>query len=242
MNKWGIAVGVVGLAATLVPRAFAEEERPWKASLELSYLQTGGNSNSQSFLVGGKGERALANAKLSGEFRAIYGETDDVASDKNWFGALKYDRYFNDRFFGYLGERADRNVLSGIEIRYSTQAGVGYDVIKTTADVLKAEGGFGYVRENPIAPFDDLGYVNARVFGLYEHAFAEKTRFTQSVAYLPSLKDSDDYLFKEESAFVSSLTGGLALKISYAIEYDNLPPPGFFKTDRLFKTALLYTF
>jgi hypothetical protein len=41
---------------------------------------------------------------------------------------------------------------------------------------------------------------------------------------------------------VSNLAGGLALKMSYAVAYDNLPPPGFFKTDRLFKTTLLYTF
>ncbi len=242
MTTWKIAAGFVGLAATSVPCAFAEDARPWKANLELSYLQTGGNTDSKSFLVGGKGERTLANAKLSGEFLAMYGETDGVATDKNWFGALKYDRYVSDRFYAYLAERVDRNVLNGIEVRYSTQTGAGYDIIKTTTDLLKAEVGFGYVRENPISPFHDVGFVNARAFGLYEHAFAEKTRFTQTVEYLPSLKDNDDYLFKEESAFVSTLAGGLALKISYAVAYDNLPPPAFFKTDRLFKTALLYTF
>jgi putative salt-induced outer membrane protein YdiY len=47
---------------------------------------------------------------------------------------------------------------------------------------------------------------------------------------------------KEESAFVSNLVGGFALKVSYAVAYDNLPPPGFVKTDRLLKTALLYSF
>lgn len=224
------------------PGGMAQEAKPWKANLELSNLQTEGNTDSTSLLFGGRGERTLTAAKLSGEFLAMYGEKAGAASDRNWFGALKYDRYVTERLFAYLAERVDRNVLNGIEIRYATQAGVGYDVIKTPSDLLKAEAGFGYVRENPISPFHDVGYVNARAFGLYEHAFAEKTRFTRSVEYLPSLKERKEYIVKEESAFLSSLAGGFALKVSYAVAYDNLPPPGFVKTDRLFKTALLYTF
>lgn len=153
MNRWRIVAGVVGLAVMWDPGGMAQEAKPWKANLELSNLQTEGNTDSTSLLFGGRGERTLTAAKLSGEFLAMYGEKAGAASDRNWFGALKYDRYVTERLFAYLAERVDRNVLNGIEIRYATQAGVGYDVIKTPSDLLKAEAGFGYVRENPISPF-----------------------------------------------------------------------------------------
>jgi putative salt-induced outer membrane protein YdiY len=136
----------------------------------------------------------------------------------------------------------ERNTLKGIEFRYITQVGLGYDFIKTASDTLKGEAGAGYVRENPVDPFSDRGFPTARLFGQYDHAFAEKTRFVQTVEYLPSLEEKKDYLINEESAFVTNLAGGFAFKVSFSIAYDNLPPPNFSKTDRLFKTALLYTF
>jgi putative salt-induced outer membrane protein YdiY len=62
------------------------------------------------------------------------------------------------------------------------------------------------------------------------------------VEYLPSLSDGQDYLINEETAVIANLVGNLALKVSFNVAYDNLPPPDFQKSDRIFKTALLYTF
>jgi putative salt-induced outer membrane protein len=248
-------VGLVALAIMGPSRSFAEEPGLWKGNLELSYLQTGGNTDSKTFAAGGKAERALQNAKLTGQFNAIYGEHDGVASDKNWMGGLKYDRYVSSRAFAYLGEQVERDVLKGVEIRYTTQAGMGYEFIKTESDLLKGEFGVGYVRENPIAvapfnstdplpgePLHDLGYPNARAYGEYGHAFDEKTRFLQTVGYLPGLKGGVGFLAKEESSFIANIMGNFAWKISYAVTYDSDPQSGFDKYDRLFKTSLLYTF
>ena len=244
-------IGVLGIV--LVPVSFASAQEPppppWKGNLELSYVDAGGNSNSQTFLAAGKVEHLMEHAKLSGEFSALYGETGGVASGKNWAGRLKYDRYLTDRFYAYGSEAVERDVLKGIEIRYFTQVGVGYEVIKTSTDLLKGEVGGGYVRENPIAldpvsgqPLNDRGFPTARVAGEYDHTFNDKTSFVQTATFLQSLKESNDYLFNEETAFITNLMASLAFKVSYAIKYDNDPPPTFFKTDRLFKTSLLYTF
>jgi putative salt-induced outer membrane protein len=234
--------GILAAALLSAPVASAQEAPLWKGNIELSYLDTGGNTNSQTFLVAGKGEYLLDHAKVSGEFAALYGEKSGVALDKSWMGKLKYDRYLVDGVFAYGLEAVDRDVLKGIEIRYNTQVGLGYEFIKTPTDLLKGEVGGGYVRENPVAPFDDRGFPTARAFAEYDHSFRETTRFAQTVEYLPSLKESEDYLFSEESAFITNLMGNLAFKVSYTIKYDNLPPPTFLKTDRLFKTSLLYTF
>src|SRR5581483_7692331 len=220
----------------------AQETLPSKGSLELSYLETSGNTQSQSFLFSGKGERVWSDSKLEGEVKALYGKKNDVTSDKSWMGRLKYDEKITARTYAFLSETTDRNVLKGIEIRYISMLGGGYYFIKDMVDTLKGEAAAGYTRENPVAPFPDRGFPTARLSGEYVHVFAEKTRFEQNIEYLPNLKEAKDFLFNEESAFITALTGDLAFKISYAIAYNNLPPPTFYKTDRLFKTSLLLTF
>lgn len=242
MRHWVRVVGLMGLVVTWATPSLGQETGLWKGNLELSYLQTGGNTNSKTLAAGGKAERAFARAKLTGEFLAIYGEKEKVASDKNWMGRLKYDHFVSSRAFAYLAETVERNVLKGIEVRYTTQVGMGYEFIKTPSDLLKGEVGFGYIRENPISPLHDHGYMTGRVYGEYGHAFDDKTRFLQTAEYLPGLKGGEGFLFKEESSLIANLMGNFALKVSYAVMYDSEPPVGFFKTDRLFKTSLLYTF
>lgn len=242
MRDWMTGCGLAGVVLLGASPSSAQEDGLWKGNLELSYLQTSGNTSSKTLAAAGKAERAFDRAKLTGEFIAIYGEKEGVASDKNWMGRLKYDRFVSSRAFTYLAETVERNVLKGVEIRYTTQAGMGYEFIKTPSDLLKGEVGVGYVRENPIAPLDDLGYLTGRVYGEYGHAFDEKTRFLQTAEYLPGLKGGVGFLAREESSFIANLMGNFAWKVSYAVLYDSDPPSGFTRYDRLFKTSLLYTF
>ncbi len=244
---FGMVVGLMGLVVASASPSFGQEasaQAPdlWKGNLELSYIQTGGNSESRTLAAAGKAERMFDRNKLTGEFSAIYGEKERVASDKAWMARGKYDHFVSPRAFAYLSETFERNVFKGVEIRYTTQAGMGYEFIRTPSDLLKGEAGFGYIRENPISPLDDLGFLSGRLYGGYEHAFEEKTRFLQTVEYLPAVEKGEGFLFREESSLVANLIGNFALKVSYAVYYDSEPQPGFFKTDRLAKTSVLYTF
>jgi len=242
--KWIISLGwISGVVGLLAGPAWADEPPPpWKGSVGASYLQTSGNSSSQTFSGELKVERNLSFAKVTLEGAALYGKKEDVTSDQSWFGSLKYDQNITDRFYTYLLQRTARDTLRGIEFRYTYQGGVGYYLVKTPDDVLKLEGGGGYIHEDQVNPFPDRGFPNARVFAGYTHNFTKTSRFDEWVEYLPSLSDSKDYLINEETAVIANLVGNLALKVSFNVAYDNLPPPDFQKSDRIFKTALLYTF
>ncbi len=54
--------------------AFAQESPLSKGNLEISYLETSGNTDSESLLLAGKGERAWTHSKLEGEVKALYGK------------------------------------------------------------------------------------------------------------------------------------------------------------------------
>lgn len=42
------------------------KKRPWMGNLELSYVETSGNTNAETMVVAGKVERTFAASKLSG--------------------------------------------------------------------------------------------------------------------------------------------------------------------------------
>lgn len=258
---WGSAV-IGGLLLASAGRSAAQEKAPaappaWKGDLELAYIQTDGNTNTKALLAALKAARSFSFGALSAEGKGIYGTTEvttveadgateieEVTSDKAWSGQLKYDQNITERFTGYVLERAERNTPKGIEMRYVSQAGLGYAVIKAPKDLLKLEAGAGYLHENPVGQLSD-GYPTARAYASYEHSFTDKTRFTQWVEYLPDLEDSENWLISEETAFITNIMGNFALKTSLAVVFDNLPQPeeaDLDKSDRLFKTALLFTF
>lgn len=234
---------MLGLLRIFPSPAWCQEPPPpWKSSLELSYLQTSGNSSSQTLSTGLKVERTFSFSKLTLEGGALYGKKGDVTSDQSWFGSLKYDRNITDRFYLFILEMTERNTLKGMEFRYTHQGGLGYYLLKSNDNILKAEAGAGYVHEDQIDPFPDRGFPSARAFAGYTHNFSKTSRFDEWAEYLPNLNDSKDYVINEETALITNLAGNLALKVSFAVAFDNLPPPGFQKSDRVVKTAFLYTF
>ena len=242
-----VMVAFLGIAA--VPARAEDPPPPWKAGLELSYLETSGNTESQTLSAGLNVERNFSSSKLTLVGAAIYGRkggADEPASDKNWFASLKYDKAITERFYLYLLEKTERNTLKGFEFRYIHQGGLGYYLVNSADDILKFEAGGGYIHEDQIKPFKDTGNPSARAFAGYTHNFSKTSRFDEWVEYLPNLKkdsnDKMDYLIVEETALITNLSGNLALKVSLNVTYDHIPLPGFEKSDRVFKTALLYTF
>ncbi|HEY5649691.1 MAG TPA: DUF481 domain-containing protein [Nitrospiria bacterium] len=245
IKKTVFLITILSLLVLASPAALpvlADSHSELKGDVEVSYLQTDGNSESVSFAGAGKTEWKINRSKLFAEAKGIYGKKDGETSDKSWFGRLRYDFLLSERTSVFLMETVERNTLKGIEFRYYHQGGISYMVIKTEKDMLKIEVAGGYVTEDPVAPSRIRGYPSAAVLGAYEHAFTEKSRFEQTVEYIPSLKDGEDYLIKEETAIITNLLGKFALKASFQVTFDNKPPTDFEKSDRVFRTSLLYTF
>ena len=65
----------------------------------------------------------------------------------------------------------------------------------------------------------------ARAAGSYKHLFNETAYFLQLAEFLPNLDDGDDLRINTESSLVAPLSNVIALKLSYAIKFDNLPEP-----------------
>jgi putative salt-induced outer membrane protein YdiY len=60
--------------------------------------------------------------------------------------------------------------------------------------------------------------------------------------FLPTVDDWNDHRINSETSVVAAVSGHVALKISYMVKFDNVPEPGFKKSDRIFSSGIQVVF
>jgi putative salt-induced outer membrane protein YdiY len=236
------------LLAPLAPLAAAEPPRAsWTDKASLSLLAMGGNAQSQSF--GFSNEFACkwgAASALTANLGAVrvsttttdYSATGTSPSDfvltrtekttttsEDYLANLRYDHTLSERFLWFTGAGWERNLPSGIRSRTLGNAGFGYWFAKTDRRVLRTDLGLGYTQEKPVFPKADqpegFGTWNAVV--TFEQKVGAGSAFSSNLTFTDSLKESRNYLAVWRNDLSSSLNKTLALKVGYAMTYNNRP-------------------
>ncbi|MEW6324505.1 MAG: DUF481 domain-containing protein [Nitrospirota bacterium] len=237
-----------------LPASAGAQTKTWKDQLELSYVQTGGNSRTQTLRLKNNAEYLFTN-RLAGKWLVdlIYGETGGEQNAGHYMTELRLDYRLLDRLFVYGLGGAVKDNFAGIDGRYYTGAGLGYRVLAGPTHTLVVEAGANYNVErytptlNPAPPPKYLippineSFVMGRFFGKYVFAFTEKSNFSQSVEYLPNLKETIDYVLISETALTAAMTGYLSLKFSYTLKYDQEPAGTAGRTDTIVSAAVVVT-
>lgn len=174
-------------------------------------------------------------------FSVVYGKNDSATTASTWHGSLRGDRSIGSRLSLYLLGNYDRNTFAGFDRRFEEGLGLAVQALRAPRDSIKAEAGLSYTEQhNTDSTAND--FPAARVAGTYTHAFSKTAYFRQAVEVLPDLKVSQNLRFNTETALVASISANIALKGSYVVHFDNLPEPGFKKSDRLLTTGVQVTF
>lgn len=204
---------------------------PWTDQAELSFVDTGGNTETKSLsakntLKGPLSERLAFTWSLSG----LLAETDDVTTAEQYMTELRFDYAISERFYGFGLGKWKQDEPAGLEDRITLGLGGGYKILTGPVHELSGEAGLNQVTEEFTNGTDD-DYTSARLFAGYTWNLAESSKFTQTVEYLSDLDESNNYQTNAETAFISTVSELLSLKTSYDLQYDNQPPAGFEKTD-----------
>ncbi|MGH7562711.1 MAG: DUF481 domain-containing protein [Gemmatimonadales bacterium] len=206
---------------------------------DLGFVNTAGNSDVTTFNVGDKlifRTRDKRNI-LTQHFALVYGRSEGETVASNWRASGRYERGLNDRLYLYGILGMDRDRLAGISRRFEEGAGVSWKAFALPRSELGFEFGLSLIQQRSLAGIDD-NFTAGRLSGAFRHKFTETASFTQAVEFLPNLETSDDYRLNSETAVVAALSRRLSFKVGYVIRFDNLPEPGFEKTDRLLTTGL----
>lgn len=237
---------ILCFALIIVPAGmvFAQEpEKQWKDSAELSYVQTGGNTDVMTFSA----KNALTyrfSEKWSGtwELGALYGETDGVNNAERYFTDLQTNYNASDTLYYYAKAGWLKDQFAGIDKRLYVGPGAGYKFLNGERHFLSAEAGLSYATESYTDDTDN-DFLEGRAFGKYEFVINPKTKFTQTAEYLHNFDDGEKYRVNTLTGLVTQLTDMFSLKISYEIKYQNEPSPETLdQTDTLFSVALVVNF
>jgi len=241
MRGFSLCIAVLVLLAS-APAGFAGDTKTWHDEAELSFVDTGGNTevttlSAKNTLTVGFDERTKGTWKLG----ALYGKSDGTKNAENYFTELRVDHSYNETLysFGYGGWFKDK--FAGIDARYYLGAGGGYKLYTGPKHFLLGEAGLTYTTEDYIDDTDNE-FLGGRLFGKYEYHFDAKSRFTQSLEWLLDFSEFENWNLNSETALISALNGWLSLKASYLIKYDNDPIDNLKKADRILGITLAMNF
>jgi putative salt-induced outer membrane protein len=221
--------------------ARAQDTDSVRVTTDLGWVDATGNTDVTTFNLG---EELLAAVGVWGfkqTFGVVYGRTEGETSASLWRATARADRTLAGRFGIYAIGAFDRNRFAGISRRFEEGAGVVVKAVQSDANLLELEAGGGLTQQRSVTD-ESTSFASARAAATYRRSFSEASHAQLTVEVLPNLEESDDLRTNAGAELVAPLSQRIAMKLSYMLRYDNLPEPGFKKSDRVFTAGLQIVF
>lgn len=221
-----------------------EDISPWAGNAELGFIQTSGNSDTQSFNGKFNLVHELEPSTTSLKLEALTSEEDGTSSKEKYLAELKYDYALSDRSYvaSFLGYEDDR--FNGYEYQSTLAVGYGYKAWNDKKKgKLELEVGPGYRRNVLEQRNEDNEKIEQEAVGRASLNLlvniGEGAKFTEVL----SVEGGDSKIvYKSDMGIQSTLVGALAMKINYQVKHTTDVPEGKKNTDSLVGVTLVYSF
>lgn len=216
----------------------------WSGDAELGFIQTSGNSDTQSFNGKFSLVRELEPSKTSLFLEALTSEEDGDTSKERYNAEIKYDYAISKRSYvaSLLDYEDDR--FNGYEYQSTLAIGYGYHAWKDeNLGKLDLEFGPGHRRSVLEENNEDGDKVEEGTVGRASLNLLLKlgdgAKFTEKF----SVEAGDTKtVYKSDMALQSTLIGQLAMKVNYQVKHTTDVPDGIKNTDSLVGVTLVYSF
>ncbi len=213
----------------------------WHGNISLGANQLSGNTERTAVSAAIELERKFDGDRFALRARHNYAEEDDNVTERNTYGAIKFDHFFTKKFFGYLSVEMLNDKFKDLNLRASVGPGVGYQVWDDDKKALSLEAGVSYFIED-LQTGEDNQYATGRLGANFRYNLFGSLVFTDSVIVYPSLEETSDYNLRNEAILSTDIYAGWKLRFSNILEYDNAPAPGVDSTDLQWIISLAYSF
>jgi putative salt-induced outer membrane protein YdiY len=237
-----IVAGLVSVCAhnsTALAQAPAPSEPPprLEASAQFTFLDTRGNTSTQSLGTGGDLTWRPTPWNYAAKADFAQAESDDVLSARSFATLVRAARAMNARVSVYGQYDFLRNLFAGVEQRHVTEGGLSYLALDTSRQTLRFDAGLGYLFER--RPGEDLDSVTLSPAAAYKLRISSTSELTYTPRFLLTFADIDAWKFDQEAAVTAALNTLLSLKLSHTLRYSAKPPEGFGTTDRIMAISLV---
>ena len=224
------------------PAAAPKAPPPIVLAADIGFVSTSGNSNVTTLTGNDEITFTRASWSYKQNFSVVYGKLRDTVQTSKWVVSLRAERSSSSWIGVYGLLKYDKDRFSGIAGREEEGVGAAIKSLTSDTDKLDFELGLSYVQTQAVAVFADHTNAAGRAKGTYRHVFSGNPYVQQLAEYLPNLQNGADWRFNSETSLVAPVSTHLALKVTYVVTYQHLPPAGFGDTDRLFSTSLQISF
>ncbi len=208
--------------------------------LELSYVQTNGNTNTTTFSSKLQGIAALSDTEsIKAKGSILYSESDENTSANKYNIELDYNHMINKKLYSYMGINYIKDELSDYDYRLNSGPGLGYKFLEDETQTVDIQGGLDYAYDRYTNGLKD-DYLAGRTELNYKYRFSKSVEFKQMLSYLASFEDSEKYFAVSDSAIGVKMTQNLSLGVSYNMDYTNKTEKE--KLDTKFLTSLIVDF
>jgi len=221
--------------------AAAQDAPRLQATTDLGFVNAAGNTDVTTFNLGEELLLSSGPWGIKQTFGVVYGRSDGTVSTSLWRAGIRGDRSVGGRLGIYLLGAFDRNTFAGITRRFEEGAGLVLRALETPTDRLEFEGGGGLTQQRSTTG-ESTSFASARAASTYRRSFSEASHVQLSSEVLPNLEDSEDLRVNSTAELVAPISARIGMRLAYTIRFDNLPEPGFEKTDRLFTAGLQISF
>ncbi|WP_457597627.1 DUF481 domain-containing protein [Hydrogenimonas sp.] len=229
-------------AAAVVATAGDMQVGEFRQHVELAYLGTSGNSDSNTLSALYSNEyQATAMDDIHFRADAYYGDKDGVKTDERYRAHIIGNHHFDPKWYAYAEAGALRNTFEGYNQQYNGGLGVGYMIFDDATQTLKVRGGYQYRYAN-LTTGDDEDFHYAKLGVNHDYRFNEKTELVSELNALEDLEETNDYEIVFRTALKTALMANFSLKVGFEVKYDNTPVEGKDTTDTTTTVGIVYDF
>jgi putative salt-induced outer membrane protein len=231
------------LLSNLSAETTASQSEPLKVHLELSYMNSSGNSETDTFSLKSDFSKKFDDTKsFKGKANGSLVTDDNGEETTNKFYIEgEYDHKLNSSFFGFIKTDYTADKFSGYDYKVNIGPGVGYKVsFNNKAHNLDFSLGIAYSQDQEKDKDDYETYSSANFGVKYAWKISPLSTLKQDLSVHQDFQDSDNYSGKSVSAFEHKLTDMVSLGVSYSIDYQNNAPAK--DIDKIFLTSLIIDF
>lgn len=241
--RTAIAVTTLMLTAagTTLPAQDAPPPPRTQLTLDLGFVDASGNSDLMNLNVGEKLTWRPGRVIFSQTAKVLYGETEGSRTTESYDLGLRGEYKLAARIGGFAFVAFQRDPFAGLASRLSAGPGIAIGIIQSARDTLGLDVAITTQKERGTAAAE-RSFAATRTGLAFKHLLAAAAFFTQSFEWTANLDTMDDMRLNSETALTAPLSKQIALRSSYLIRFDNLPEPGFERTDRILTTGVQIAF
>ena len=230
---------LVGVTCCLFASStLAQDKSPWAAEAEFGWVQTSGNTDTQTGKA--KGKLTYTQTKwqniASAEALNTKDKSSTTAERYKLKDQLRYDMAKDRYLYAIVTYEDDR--FSGYDYRATESLGYGAKLINDPGFLLEVEGGPG-ARQSKLDNGDTESEGLVRLSGNLNWQLSEAAKLGQEL----TTEVGDEATITESvTSLQSQVNHSLAMKMSYTVKHTSDVPDGVKKTDRESTVTLVYSF